>query len=384
MQRFASEQLIFDARLHRDLMDPTPPFAAAPVATAPSCIPASTVSSPPSTMQCLFSPSAQQVEDYALDAALFLNQVLNPLVRIGSGAILFGSGNIDPRYIRSPVEHEVSKFGCFSTLFFSEENPGDVLHNSFSTLDFFGTCDRLVVQGDVSDFAPPDLIWPRPLCATERCKFCNLCGKFRLLLFFDLLFHFPLYEQQPFHRDMKLIIAARFLLSRTKTGHSNPHNGAVETCTCRSCRACANKSSSHRVAIETGSARPCKPCKQPRKFARTMLDDFVRSTTCAPSFLLSRQTARAWPEGVEDDQHPSSQETKSDEEIESIVSGSNLPQIPQAIFSSILQDQSQISSHDSESSSDSESLPEPSTTELHDGNSPKRQKVIIFDWHSIR
>jgi hypothetical protein len=115
-----------------------------------------------------------------------------------------------------------------------------------------------------------------------------------------------------------------------------------------------------------------------------MPHDFSRSTTCPPSFLLSRQTARAWPEGVEDDQHPSSQETKSDEEIESIVSGSNLPQIPQAIFSSILQDQSQISSHDSESSSDSESLPEPSTTELHDGNSPKRQKVIIFDWHSIR
>jgi hypothetical protein len=115
-----------------------------------------------------------------------------------------------------------------------------------------------------------------------------------------------------------------------------------------------------------------------------MPHDFSRSTTCPPSFLLSRQTARAWPAGVEDDQHPRSQETKSDKEIESIVSGSNLPQIPEAIFSSILQDQSQISSHDSESSSDSESLPEPSTTELHDGNSPKRQKVIIFDWHSIR
>jgi hypothetical protein len=46
-----------------------PPLAAAPVATAPTGIPASTVSSPPSMAQCLFSPSAPQVEDYALDAA---------------------------------------------------------------------------------------------------------------------------------------------------------------------------------------------------------------------------------------------------------------------------------------------------------------------------
>ena len=46
-----------------------PPFAAGLVATAPMSIPASTVSSPPSMVQCLFSPSAPQVEDYALDAA---------------------------------------------------------------------------------------------------------------------------------------------------------------------------------------------------------------------------------------------------------------------------------------------------------------------------
>jgi hypothetical protein len=45
------------------------PFAAAQVATAPTGIPASTVSSPPLMAQCLFSPSAPQVEDYALDAA---------------------------------------------------------------------------------------------------------------------------------------------------------------------------------------------------------------------------------------------------------------------------------------------------------------------------
>ena len=45
-----------------------PPLAAAPAATAPTGIPASTVSSPPSMAQCLFSPSAPQVEDYALDA----------------------------------------------------------------------------------------------------------------------------------------------------------------------------------------------------------------------------------------------------------------------------------------------------------------------------
>ena len=52
-----------------------PPFTAAPVATAPLCIPASTVSSPPSMVQCLFSPSAQQVEDYALDAAPILSNL---------------------------------------------------------------------------------------------------------------------------------------------------------------------------------------------------------------------------------------------------------------------------------------------------------------------
>jgi hypothetical protein len=138
-------------------------------------------------------------------------------------------------------------------------------------------------------------------------------------------------------------------------------------------------------------ARPqilANPAKTPRKFACTMPDDFARSSTCPSSFPLARQTARAWPDGVEDDQQSSSQETKSDKEIESIVSGSNQPQNPEAMFStqisSIHQDQSQISSCDSESSSDSGSLPEPSTTELHDGNSPKRQKVIIFDWHSIR
>jgi hypothetical protein len=136
------------------------------------------------------------------------------------------------------------------------------------------------------------------------------------------------------------------------------------------------------VPFDTGWALPCKPCRE--KIARTMPDDFARSITCPSSFPLARQTARAWPDGVEDDQQSSSQETKSDKEIESIVSGSNQPQNPEAMFSSIHQDQSQISSCDSESSSDSGSLPEPSTTELHDGNSPKRQKVIIFDWHSIR
>jgi hypothetical protein len=45
-----------------------PPFAPAPVATAPTGISASTVSSPPSMAQCLFSPSAPQVQAYALDA----------------------------------------------------------------------------------------------------------------------------------------------------------------------------------------------------------------------------------------------------------------------------------------------------------------------------
>jgi hypothetical protein len=46
-----------------------PPLAAAPEATFPMGIPASTVSSPLSMGPCLFSPSAPQVEDYALDAA---------------------------------------------------------------------------------------------------------------------------------------------------------------------------------------------------------------------------------------------------------------------------------------------------------------------------
>ena len=101
-----------------------------------------------------------------------------------------------------------------------------------------------------------------------------------------------------------------------------------------------------------------------------MPNDLLRFNTCPPSFSLSRQLARAWPDGspaenlslVEDDQHSSSQETKSDEEIQSIASGSNEPQIPAAILSI--------------SSSDSELLPEPST--LHDRDSPKRQKVIIL------
>jgi hypothetical protein len=137
------------------------------------------------------------------------------------------------------------------------------------------------------------------------------------------------------------------------------------------------------VPFDTGWALPCKPCRE-KNCPYDMPDDFARSITCPSSFPLSRQTARAWPDVVEDDQQSSSQETKSDKEIESIVSGSNQPQNPEAMFSSIHQDQSQISSCDSESSSDSGSLPEPSTTELHDGNSPKRQKVIIFDWHSIR
>ena len=104
----------------------------------------------------------------------------------------------------------------------------------------------------------------------------------------------------------------------------------------------------------------------------TMPDDLLRFNTCPPSFSLSRQLARAWPDGspaenlslVEDDQQSSSQETKSDEEIQSIASGSHQPHIPAA--TRIL----------SISSSDSELLPEPST--LHDGNSPKRQKVIIL------
>jgi hypothetical protein len=54
----------------RQHMDQSPPpRAAAPVATFPTGIPASTLRSPPSTEPCLFSPSAPQVEDYALDAA---------------------------------------------------------------------------------------------------------------------------------------------------------------------------------------------------------------------------------------------------------------------------------------------------------------------------
>jgi len=102
---------------------------------------------------------------------------------------------------------------------------------------------------------------------------------------------------------------------------------------------------------------------------------------CPPSYSsapgsLSRQMARAWPDGspaenrslIEDDQHSSSQasqETNQDEEIASVISGSNQPQIPEAIISI--------------SSSDTEFLPESSTPELHDGNSPKRQKVIILN-----
>ena len=54
----------------RQHMDQSPPpRAAAPVATFPMGIPASTLRSPPATEPCLFSPSAPQVEDYALDAA---------------------------------------------------------------------------------------------------------------------------------------------------------------------------------------------------------------------------------------------------------------------------------------------------------------------------
>ncbi len=54
----------------RQYMEQSPlPSVAAQAATAPTGIPASTVSSPPSMAQCLFSPSAPQVEDYALDAA---------------------------------------------------------------------------------------------------------------------------------------------------------------------------------------------------------------------------------------------------------------------------------------------------------------------------
>ncbi len=49
-----------------------PPAAAAQVVTAPLSIPESVVSpTPPPTMQCLFSPSVPQVEDYALDAIPF-------------------------------------------------------------------------------------------------------------------------------------------------------------------------------------------------------------------------------------------------------------------------------------------------------------------------
>jgi hypothetical protein len=89
--------------------------------------------------------------------------------------------------------------------------------------------------------------------------------------------------------------------------------------------------------------------------------------------------ARAWSDApAENEQHSSSQETKSDEEIESIAAESNQPQIPAATLSI--------------SSSDSEVLPEPSTPELDggnspNGNSPKRQKVTILTGmrrHAIR
>ena len=54
----------------RQHMDQSPPpHAAAQVATFPTGIPALTLLSQPSTEPCLFSPSAPQVEDYALDAA---------------------------------------------------------------------------------------------------------------------------------------------------------------------------------------------------------------------------------------------------------------------------------------------------------------------------
>ena len=53
----------------RQHMDQSPPPLAAAVATCPMGTPAPTVSSPPSLGPCLFSPSAPQIEDYALDAA---------------------------------------------------------------------------------------------------------------------------------------------------------------------------------------------------------------------------------------------------------------------------------------------------------------------------
>ena len=60
------------AAKERQQMDQSPPpRAAAPIAPYPMGTPAATVSSPspPSMGPCLFSPSAPQVEDYALDAA---------------------------------------------------------------------------------------------------------------------------------------------------------------------------------------------------------------------------------------------------------------------------------------------------------------------------
>ena len=59
------------AAKERQQMDQSPqPRAAAPIAPCPMGTPAATVSSPspPSMGPCLFSPSAPQVEDYALDA----------------------------------------------------------------------------------------------------------------------------------------------------------------------------------------------------------------------------------------------------------------------------------------------------------------------------
>jgi hypothetical protein len=57
------------AKIRQSMDQSPPPRAAAPVVACPLGIPASTLRSPPASEPCLFSPSAPQVEDYALDAA---------------------------------------------------------------------------------------------------------------------------------------------------------------------------------------------------------------------------------------------------------------------------------------------------------------------------
>jgi hypothetical protein len=143
------EPMMAKERLH--MYQSQPPRAAAPVANFPMGIQASTLRSPPTTEPCLFSPSAPQVEDYALDAAPIPSNLEQETLMMDKQDGINGSEPHDGRpRTRSIARIERLVIQSSLEISDSEEEHFGQAHAGFFVPKPFGACPSVVATKKVA------------------------------------------------------------------------------------------------------------------------------------------------------------------------------------------------------------------------------------------